>query len=303
MKKITLTLLAVLLGAALLAGCSCQHEWTEASCTQPKTCIRCNLTEGEALGHSWQEADCITAKTCSRCAMTEGEPLGHSWQEADCTKARTCTLCRATEGEPLEHTWEGEATLYTAPICVVCGSAGEPLPGYLTQNGLAPNIYPGITTEYITGTLVRPDLDTTGLLTASDIRIFPSDSTHRARAGYEWRCVDVSIHFSDSRAHLYSVGVAYSRADFYQDQEMKKPAKQESFPITYNGREYWCQATCEDMGFLYDNDRFIFRMSFSVQVPVGYDGVILAFHRGSPDITGRHLHEVNDGNLLLLQMA
>lgn len=303
MKKHTLILLSLILSTALLAGCSCQHEWTEADCTQQKTCAQCGLTEGEALGHSWQEADCVTEKTCSRCAITEGSPLGHTWRDATCTEAKTCALCRVTEGAPLEHTWEGEATLYTAPSCTVCGAAGQPLPGYLVQQGLKPNVDPGITTEYITGTLVRPDLDTSGLLTASGIHIFPYDSTHKARAGYEWRQAEVSIQFSDNRAHLYSVGVAYARADYYEDQPLKKPAGQESFPITFNGREYWCQATWEDMGFTYEEDSFVFRLSFCVQVPVGYDGVVLAFHRGGVDVTGKHLHEVADENLLLLRMA
>ena len=81
MKKCTLTLLALLV-TFLLAGCACEHQWTEASCTDAKTCTLCSLTEGNALGHSWQEADCVTAKTCSRCALTEGTPLGHSWQDS-----------------------------------------------------------------------------------------------------------------------------------------------------------------------------------------------------------------------------
>lgn len=33
----------------LLCGCECQHEWTEATTESPKSCIRCGLTEGEAL--------------------------------------------------------------------------------------------------------------------------------------------------------------------------------------------------------------------------------------------------------------
>ena len=37
------------------------HEWTDATCGTPKTCTKCDLTEGEALGHSWQEADCVTS--------------------------------------------------------------------------------------------------------------------------------------------------------------------------------------------------------------------------------------------------
>jgi len=114
MKKSTaIVLLALCL--LLLTGCSCKHEWQEASCTVPKTCSLCQETEGEPLGHSWQEATCETAKVCSTCALVEGTPLGHDWAEATCETAKTCSRCLLTEGDPLGHTyspWEmGEETM------------------------------------------------------------------------------------------------------------------------------------------------------------------------------------------------
>ena len=42
----------------------CDHEWTEATCTTPKTCSICGVTEGEALGHDWKDATCTEPKTC-----------------------------------------------------------------------------------------------------------------------------------------------------------------------------------------------------------------------------------------------
>ncbi len=38
-----------------------EHHWSLANCTEPKTCYRCDLTEGEALGHTVQSG------TCGRC--------------------------------------------------------------------------------------------------------------------------------------------------------------------------------------------------------------------------------------------
>ena len=32
--------------------CAEGHLWVEATCLTPKTCSRCNLTEGKELGHS-----------------------------------------------------------------------------------------------------------------------------------------------------------------------------------------------------------------------------------------------------------
>ena len=49
-----------------LCGCSCRHEWVDATCTEPKTCAKCGETQGEALGHTpgeWQqdEPDYVTS--------------------------------------------------------------------------------------------------------------------------------------------------------------------------------------------------------------------------------------------------
>lgn len=303
MKKYSLILLTLLLGASLMAGCSCQHEWTEAGCTAPKTCLKCEVTDGEALGHSWKEADCVTAKTCSRCASTEGEPLGHSWQEATCNAAKTCSICAVTEGQPLEHTWDGEATLYTAPLCTVCGAEGEPLPGYFDQNGLVPNLHPGEAADYTTNTFVRPDLNTTGLLLASGMEIFDYNSTHRTKKGFEWRRIDVSLLLSDNHAHMYGSNITFARADFYEDQELKPAKRQESFTVTYQGKEYRCQAYYDNTGFYYDGGDIVYGLTCHVQVPIGYDGVVLAFHNGSIDVEGMHLHEVNDDDMILLRLA
>ena len=86
-------------------GSALGHSWKEATCEAPKTCMVCGKMEGEALGHSWKAATCETPKTCTVCGKTEGEALGHSWKAADCTHPKTCTVCGKTEGEALGHQW------------------------------------------------------------------------------------------------------------------------------------------------------------------------------------------------------
>ena len=304
MKKYNLMLLSFLLWAAVLAGCSCQHEWQDATCTAPKTCAKCAATEGDVLAHNWKEADCVTPKTCSLCGITEGKPLGHNWEEATCTTAKTCSRCAVTEGQPLGHTWEGEATLYTAPVCAVCSAQGEPLPGYFARNGLMPNTQAYQAMDYTTNTNVRPDLDTIGIFLVSEVQVFESDKTHRAKKGYEWRSVDISILFSDNRSGLYGANVACTRGDYYQELELKQVTKkQERFTVTYNGKDYKCLANYENMGFTFTDTSNIFQLSFYVQVPTGYDGVVLAFYHGSIDINGRLLHEAEDDKMLLVRLA
>lgn len=302
MKNRVSLLLSCLL-CILLTGCSCQHQWTDATCTAPRSCSLCGITEGDTLEHSWLEADCVTAKTCSICGLADGSALGHSWTEATCTVAKTCTACGLTEGQPLEHRWVGEATLYEAPVCSVCGTDGEPLPGYLAQNGLVPNVQPNTAAEYITCSFVRDDFDIVGTLLASEVSVFESDSTHRYRIGYEWRRVDIDILFDDSRSSVYGTKVACARADYYQEQKLTQAAKTEYFALTYNGKEYNCMATYENMGSYLEDGYDCFRMTCYVQVPVGYDGIVLAFYRGSIDVNGKYLPELEDENMLLFRMA
>lgn len=105
----------------------CQHEWVDASCTDPKTCHKCGCVEGEALGHTWLRATCETAKTCEVCRTIEGEALGHDWIDASCETAKTCSVCHATEGEPLGHDM-AEASTQAPATCKICGhTEGKPL--------------------------------------------------------------------------------------------------------------------------------------------------------------------------------
>lgn len=90
MKKLRLAVLVMLL-ILCLSACACKHEWVAANCTDPKTCINCNITEGESLGHNWIDSTCTTPKTCESCGITEGKPLGHTWEIID--GAMMCTVC------------------------------------------------------------------------------------------------------------------------------------------------------------------------------------------------------------------
>ena len=73
---------------------ACQHTWTDATCTAPKTCGLCGATEGEASGHTWTDATCAAPKTCSVCGATEGEVGEHTYVEG------VCSVCGAAEPSP-----------------------------------------------------------------------------------------------------------------------------------------------------------------------------------------------------------
>jgi hypothetical protein len=73
------------------------HVWKESTCTQPKACRNCDLTEGEALGHT-HDHDCENDTVCANCFMvayaTEHRPDENG----------VCTIC----GESLVVTTEVE---------------------------------------------------------------------------------------------------------------------------------------------------------------------------------------------------
>ena len=52
-----------------------EHTWTEATCTQPRTCTECGATEGDVLDHEWTFATLESPKTCVNCGATEGDPV------------------------------------------------------------------------------------------------------------------------------------------------------------------------------------------------------------------------------------
>ena len=120
MKRRVLIMLLTICLLLAFSACGCAHDWEEADCDDPKTCVLCGETEGESLGHEWEDANCTTAKTCEECGKTKGQPLGHNWKDATCTEAKTCSGCGETEGEAIGHQWQ-PATTEAPKTCEECG--------------------------------------------------------------------------------------------------------------------------------------------------------------------------------------
>ena len=117
-RSIIMLLAVVFLAVLMLASCvpdepAHQHEWTDATCTAPKTCSTCGETEGEALGHT-EEVLAGKAATCTEDGLTEGKKCsvceeillaqetipatGHK-EESLPGKDATCTETGLTEGK------------------------------------------------------------------------------------------------------------------------------------------------------------------------------------------------------------
>ena len=113
-----------------VAVVACEHEWIDATCTEPKTCSICGETEGEPIEHTWNDATCTEPKTCSVCGETEGDALGHT-EETVPGEAATCTETGLTDG--IKCSVCGEilvaqeeipviAHTYENGVCTVCGA-------------------------------------------------------------------------------------------------------------------------------------------------------------------------------------
>lgn len=70
------------------------HNWTVASCTEPRICSTCGIAEGGAIGHSWEDATCTSPKKCTSCGETQGEPNKHEWMTSG-----QCHLCNTKNTE------------------------------------------------------------------------------------------------------------------------------------------------------------------------------------------------------------
>ena len=117
MKKMLVCLLTLCI-LLTFAACKqkCEHEWYAATCTAPKTCSLCKLTEGEAAGHKWEAGNCTTDEKCAVCHEIKTEAPGHTWVEATTEAPKTCSVCNETEGTRLitdpRFTTESTKALY-----------------------------------------------------------------------------------------------------------------------------------------------------------------------------------------------
>ena len=278
----------------MLMGCGHEHTWTEATCTEPRTCSECSETEGEALGHTWVDDTCAEPKTCSVCGETEGETLAHTWIDATCAEAKHCSVCGEIEGNALEHTLT-EANYQQAATCEVCGeTVGEPLQAECEKYGLVCNAELDTTYPYIIP-CYDEGYTTNGKVTFTDYQTFESDETHEALDGYEWQAITVTVVFDDENAyyHGYS-GIYRDFIDYYDDTFFDNyDEKADTYTANYNGIEYSemrfdserLQEGWDDNGVCTFQDRYFCR------VPKGYDGLIVVV--SDPTIDAFNAEEYN----------
>lgn len=276
----------VLAAAFMLAGCGQQHthDWREATCTAPKTCVECGETEGRPLGHSWGDATCVRPQTCSRCRETSGEPLSHDWQEATCTEPKTCARCGETEGAPLSHT-PLEADYWTPSLCAVCGEKLGPAltPDFVTY-GIRADMVVGEHYDYETVCYKDPGIRTVGDLAVIDYMIIAADDAHEAKDGYEWRIATFQILFGDENAQNYGYMYGFSREDYYNIRMQSDTSVQDddgttTFTVNDHGLNRECLRRYELLSNEWQDETANLTFRVNYQVPVGYDGCVYGMRR------------------------
>ena len=311
MKRMIRLCLVLLVCLLAFTGCQCSHEWAQADCLTPKTCSKCDETEGEALGHDWAEASCAAPKTCTRCALTEGDVLEHSRTEVSCAAPKTCTICVLTEGEALEHTW-AEANYQAPKTCTVCGETeGEALPADFEELGLQIDI----TEVNVPHTLTASG--TEFALCIKSYEVYSGDDAHEALEGYEWRTVELSVEALENLDSLSVQIPTYADYNNYYDLEgfnaSMAPVQTNAVfalqhTVNHNGVDYTECLMQVDKDYLDQQSsvKWEHQQTLSFRVPVGFDGIVVCVGDGaqvSSNYQQYYMDYYKDDNTLFFRLS
>ncbi len=105
---------------------------TEKGYTGDTYCKGCGvkLSDGKdipATGHDWADATCTAPKTCKICKVTEGNALGHTGGKANCHAKAVCEVCKEAYGEVDAANHDGDTEIKGAKdaTCTEKGYTGD----------------------------------------------------------------------------------------------------------------------------------------------------------------------------------
>lgn len=286
------------------------HVYSPATCTEPEICERCGESHGEPLGHVYSEATCTEPSVCLRCGEHHADAFGHVWLPATCTEPETCARCGMMQGEPLGHVTV-DATYQTPSTCTRCGETfGEPLTPALAGRTYR-ELSIGEPVPYTTASSTDRTVDVTGTAEIADYRVIDGDDVFPAREGYEWHIATVRLVFSGEDAQKYGAQSAYTFGDYYILDDSITGHADENGMRTFAADWYGMRVKCwQKTGETVENDWYGQELRFTweegVQVPKGYDGVLLILHnfRLAEDATRLYLpaSEVLDEDALVFRL-
>jgi len=74
------------------------HDYSPATCTEPKICAICHKTSGEPLGHEFTTGSCTEDVICNRCKTIVEKAKGHQFIQVTKTY-KVCDVCQESEGQ------------------------------------------------------------------------------------------------------------------------------------------------------------------------------------------------------------
>ncbi len=255
MKKRVRVACVLITTMLIMTGCCLSHEWEEATCVTPKTCVKCGKIEGKTIEHIWIDATCSEAKHCSMCDLTEGEPLEHNLVEANYQQGSRCTVCGTEVGEPLQADFEKYGFECFAEL-------GE---------------------TYDLNTQCNQDINypTTGKITFTPVEGDKIDREYEELEGYEWQVVVVTLAYTDEIVKELGCTAPSLATDYYNITAFDDSYNEDTdtWSVNYNGQEYTeCKVEYESLynSWTYLGTRTLI-MRYSARVPIGYDGIVINY--------------------------
>ena len=139
MKLLKITLVVLLTAIFFsLTSCECKHEWVDATCTEPRHCSKCGITEGEPLKHDWAKATVNSPKKCKLCGLTEGDALIAIPDIANTDETTAKNICSAKGIIPkIEYKYDDYVdegnVISTDPMIGNGVASGDPVTIYISQ--------------------------------------------------------------------------------------------------------------------------------------------------------------------------
>lgn len=308
--RVLACLLALLLCAGLLGGCSAQARWQE----QYDLGMR-YLNEGkyEEAILAFEAAIKIDPKNpaaylgagdahLAAAALAEDEQIKREHLEkalemyqkgqelGDATAADKVQQTQTEYDQAVcTHEW-AEANYQQPKTCVKCAKTeGEPLEAALTAYTDLTVMQVDTAYDYRTLCFKDNNYSTTGQVTVTDYKVFSSDETHPSYEGYEWRSFVMDFVYTDDAAWEYGHSTRTHFVDYYTGDSYRRNddssltflddlgENYQAITVSYNGEE-WDAAL---MGKIISSDEWVdhtFHVTilYEAFVPEGYDGFSVA---------------------------
>ena len=171
--------------------------------------------------------------------------------------------------------------------------------------GLSCNVEAGKEYNYITRCYSNEDIPIAGKA-VFNYQVFTTDATHPAKDGYEWKKVTVSTTYSGRNVQQY--GCQYALLydlDYYtlENTSVSNTPPVETAiaekTVNYNGFDYPVTSNYEVLSTEWiDEESICITVSYECQVPVGYDGMVVAFYNAANRDAAAPLDKLDSASLI-----